>query len=98
MASMIGLSMQQNKVDKVMEEYKYIVSSPSGVPMNCHVNHSIDLTPNAPLTNGPFYHHSMLENEEIKCQIQELLQKRHILPNSSACGSPIVFVKKKEET
>jgi len=32
MASASYLSMQQNKVDKVMEEYKDIFSSPTGVP------------------------------------------------------------------
>jgi hypothetical protein len=34
--------------------------------------------PDAPLPNGPVYHHSLMENEEIKCQIQELLEKGHI--------------------
>jgi hypothetical protein len=78
MASMTGLSMQQKQVDKVMEEYKDIFSSPTGVPLHCQVKHSIDLTPGALLPNGPVYHHSLLENEEIKCQIQELLEKGHI--------------------
>jgi hypothetical protein len=81
-----------------MEEYKDIFSSPTGVPLHCQVKHSIDLTPNAPLPNGPVYWHSLLENEEIKCQIQELLQKGHIQPNSSLCGSPIVLVQKKYGT
>jgi hypothetical protein len=39
-----------------------------------------------------------MENDEIKCQIQELLQKGHIKPNSSLCGSSIVLVHKKDET
>jgi hypothetical protein len=78
MASTTDLSMQQKQVDKVMEEYKDIFSSPTGVPLHCQVKHSIDLTPDAPLPNGPVYHHSLLENEEIKHQIQELLQKGHI--------------------
>jgi hypothetical protein len=58
-----------------MEEYKDIFSSPTGVPLHCQVKHSIDLTPGAPLPNGPVYHRSLSENEEIKCQIQELLRK-----------------------
>jgi hypothetical protein len=44
--------MQQKQVDKVVEEYKDIFSSP----------------------------------------IQELLEKGHIFPKSSPCGSPIVLV------
>jgi hypothetical protein len=39
-----------------------------------------------------------MENEDIKCQIEELLQKGHIRPSSSPCGSPIVLVQKKDET
>jgi hypothetical protein len=98
MASTTGLSMQQKQVDKVMEEYKDIFSSPTRVPLHCQVKHSIDLTPDAPLPNGPVYHHSLSENEEIKCQIQELLEKGHIRPSSSPCGSPIMLVQKKDGT
>eukprot|EP00253_Pinus_taeda_P010106 PITA_10106 len=34
----------------------------------------------------------------LHCQIQELLQKGHIRPSSSPCGSPIVLVQKKDGT
>eukprot|EP00253_Pinus_taeda_P003526 PITA_03526 len=75
-----------------MEEYKDIFTSPVGVPLHCQVKQPIDLTPGAPLPNGPIYWHSVLKNDEIKRQIQELLQKGHIRPSSSPCGSPIVLV------
>eukprot|EP00253_Pinus_taeda_P003615 PITA_03615 len=74
-----------------MEEYEDIFTSPTGVPLHSQVKHSIDLTPGAPLPNGPIYQRSVLENDEIKRQIQELLQKGHICPSSSPCGSPIVL-------
>jgi hypothetical protein len=61
-----------------MEEYKDILSSPTGVPLQCQDKHSIDLALNTPLPNGLVYHHSLLENEEIKRHIQELVQKGHI--------------------
>jgi hypothetical protein len=69
MTSKTDLSMQQKKVDKAMEGYKYIFSSPIGVPMHCQVKHPIDLAPNAQLPNGPVYFQSLLENKDIKCQI-----------------------------
>jgi hypothetical protein len=75
-----------------MEEYSNILSSLTGVPLHYQVKHPIDLTPNAPLPNGTVYFLSLLENEEIKQQIQELLHKGHIHPNSSLCGIPIVLV------
>ena len=49
------LSTQKNQVDKVMEEYSNIFSSPTGVPLHCQVKHPIDLTPNTPLPNEPIY-------------------------------------------
>jgi hypothetical protein len=85
-------------MDKVMEEYSYIFSSPTKVPLHCQVKHPIDLTPSAPLTNGSVYHHSLLENKEIKRQMQELLHKGLIHLSSSPCGSPIVLVKNKDGT
>jgi hypothetical protein len=39
-----------------------------------------------------------MENDKIKCQIQELLQKEHIRLISSPCGSLFVLVQKKYGT
>jgi hypothetical protein len=92
------LSLQQKQVDGIMEEYRDIFASPTGVPTHCQVKHPIDLTPGTPLPNGPVYQCSLMENDEIRHQIQELLQKGHIIPSSSPCGSLIVLVQKKDGT
>jgi hypothetical protein len=65
-------------MDKVVEEYRDIFTSPARVPLLCQVKHPNDLTPGASLPNGLTYRCSVLENDEIKRQIQELLQKGHI--------------------
>eukprot|EP00253_Pinus_taeda_P009740 PITA_09740 len=74
-----GPSTQQLQMDKVMEEYEDISASPVGVPLHYQVKHSIDLTPGAPLPNGPIYQRSILENDEIKRypipQIDDLLDQ-----------------------
>ena len=93
-----GLSPQQKHVDKIMEAHKDVFAAPDGVSLHCQVKHSIDLIPEAPLPNGPVYRRSLMENEENKRQIQELLQKGHIRLSSSPCGSPIVLVHKKDGT
>ena len=80
-------------MDKVVEEYEDIFTSPAGVPLHCQVKHPIDLTPGALLPNGPIYRRFVLENDEIKRQIHELLQKGHIQLSSSHCGSSIVLKK-----
>jgi hypothetical protein len=54
--------------------------------------------PSAHLPNGLIYKNSLLENEEIKCKIHDLIQKGHIQPSSSPCGRPIVLVQKKDGT
>eukprot|EP00253_Pinus_taeda_P015315 PITA_15315 len=64
---------RQLQMDKVVEEYEDIFTYPVGFPLHCQVKHSIDMTPRAPLPNGPIYQRSVLENGEIKRQIQELL-------------------------
>jgi hypothetical protein len=73
MTSRQGPTARKQHMDKVMEEYKDIFTSPAGVPLHCQVKHPIDLTPSASLPNGPIYQHSVPENDEIKRQIQELL-------------------------
>jgi hypothetical protein len=66
MASTQSLSLYQKQVDKIVEEYRDIFSSPAGVPSHCQVKHPIDLIPGAPLPNGPVYRRSLMENHEIK--------------------------------
>ena len=78
MTSRQGPSARQQQRDKVVEEYGDIFTSPKGVPLHCQVKHPIDPTPDASLPNGSIYRRSVLENDEIKRQIQELLQKGHI--------------------
>ena len=85
-------------MDKVVKEYRDIFTSPIGVPLHCQVKHLIYLTPGAPLPNGLIYQCSVLENDEIKRQIQELLQKGYIWSSSSPYGSLIVLVQKKDGT
>ena len=81
-----------------MEKYRDIFTSPTGVPLHYQVKHSIDLTLGAALPNGLIYRHSVMENDEMKEQIQELLQKGQIRPSSSPGGSPIMLVQKKDRT
>jgi hypothetical protein len=50
--SAADLSTQQKQVDKVVEEYSDIFSSPTGVPLHYHVKNPIYMTPGALLPNG----------------------------------------------
>jgi hypothetical protein len=81
-----------------VEEYRDIFSSPTRVSPHYQFKHLIDLTLSEPMPNGPVYRHSLMENDEIKRQIQELIQKGNIRPISSPCRIMIVLVQKKYGT
>ena len=98
MTSRQGPATRKQQMDKVVQEYEEICTSPTGVPLHCQVKHPIDMTPGAPLPNGPIYRRSVMENDEIKRHIQKLFHKGHIRLSSSPCGIPIVLVQKKNGT
>jgi hypothetical protein len=81
-----SLSLQKKKVDGIVEEYRDIFSSPTEILMHYQVNHPIYITPSAPLPNGPVYHLSWMENEEIKQLIQEFLQNGNIMLEYDGCA------------
>ena len=60
-----------------MEEYKEIFTSPVGVPLHYQVKHSIDLTPGAPLPNGPIYRHSVMENDNQEVDLRASAERSH---------------------
>jgi hypothetical protein len=51
--------------------------------------------PGAPIPNKAMYRLTLLELEELKRQLQPLLEKGFIRPSTSAYASPVLFVKKK---
>ena len=85
-------------MDHILTKYQNVFELPTWVPSHCQVRDSIDLTLGIPLPNEPVYRRSVLENDEIKRQIQKLIQKGHIHPSTSPYGSPIVLAKKKDGT
>ena len=78
-----------NTCDKMFQE-------PEGLPPKRGIQHEIQLQQDFPLPNIGMYRMSVMENDEIKKQIQELLDKGVIVPSSSPCGSPIVLVPNKD--
>jgi hypothetical protein len=75
-----------------------VFQTPKGLPPKREIAHEIYLQQDAPLPNIGMYILSVIENEEIKKQVQELLENGFIRPSSFPCGSPIVLVPKKDGT
>ena len=83
---------------EVVNQYEDMFKEPKGLPPKRGVQHEIQLQQDCPLPNIGMYRLSVMENTEIKKQIQELLDKGVIEPSSSPCGSLIVLVPKKDGT
>jgi hypothetical protein len=83
---------------EVVTQYDEMFKEPKGLPPKRGVQHEIQLQQDSPLPNIGMYRMLVMENAEIKKQIQELLDKGVIVPSSSPCGSPIVLVIKKDGT
>lgn len=67
-----------------------------GMPPEREVEFTIDLIPgSAPISKTP-YRMSPKEMQELKNQLQELLDKRYIRPSVSPWGAPVLYVKKKD--
>eukprot|EP00253_Pinus_taeda_P018789 PITA_18789 len=87
---------QQDDLEKVVPEYDILFQEPKGLPPKKEIVHAIILQQDAPLPNIRMYRFSALENDEIKKQVQELLEKGFIGPSTSPCGSPFILVRKKD--
>jgi hypothetical protein len=83
---------------EVVNQYDEMFQEPKGLPPRRGIQHEIQLHKDFPLPNIFMYMMLVMENAEIKKQIQELLDKWVIMPSTSPCGSPIVLVPKKDGT
>jgi hypothetical protein len=83
---------------EVVNEYDEIFQEPKGFPPKRGIRHDIQLQQDCPLPNIGMYKMLVMENAEIKKQIQELFDKGVIMTSTSPCGSPIVLVPNKDGT
>jgi hypothetical protein len=86
-------------VDKLLTEYKDVFPDDlPGLPPEREVDHQIDLKPGTAPTSRAPYRLGLDELEELKKQLQDLVDKGFIRPSTSPFGAPILFVKKKDGT
>ena len=70
----------------------------SGLPPVREIDFRIDLIPGAQPISIPPYRLAPVELQELKKQIDELLEKGFIRPSSSPWGVPALFIPKKDGT
>ena len=69
-----------------------------GLPPHRDVDIGIELHPGiSPISMTP-YRMAPVELQELRVQLQELLDKGFIRPSTSSWGAPVLFAKKKDET
>ena len=68
-----------------------------GIPPEREVEFGIDLIPGShPISEAP-YRMAPAELEELKKQLEELIEKGFVRPSISPWGAPVLFVKKKDD-
>jgi len=85
-------------LEDLLQAYGGVFQEPKGTPPKREVEHEIQLLPESPLSNIGLYRESVLEADEVKKQLQQLLEQGVIRPSTSPCGSPIIIVPKKDGT
>ena len=69
-----------------------------GLPPEQEVEVSINTFPRVPPIAQQPYRMALAELNELKTQLQELLDKGFIQPNNSPWGAPVLFLRKKDGT
>ncbi|GBG81907.1 hypothetical protein CBR_g34090 [Chara braunii] len=82
-------------IAKLLEEFQDLTESPTGVVPR-PIQHRIEIEPGSRTPKGAVYKMSPKELEELRKQLDELLEKGWIRPSSSPFGAPVLFVPKKE--
>ena len=93
-------TISQSICDYVLATYPHLFPDqlPLHPPPSDRLEHSIDLIPNFTIPKRKLYRQSHDELNETKRQISDYLQNGQITPSTSPFGSPILLVKKKDNS
>ena len=85
-------------VEAILSDYgdRFVEKLPPGLPPSRGVDHAIPLKPGATPPFKPMFRLSYAELDEMKKQLQDLIDKGFIRPSSSPFGAPVLFVRKKD--
>lgn len=87
------------EMKQLLDEFQDIFDEPKSLPpFRKNHNHKIVLKEGSDPVNQKPYRYAVQQKNEIDKMIQELLQAGTVQPNSSPYASPVVLVKKKDNT
>ena len=85
---------------QLLKEYHDVFPDqlPPGLPPSRDIDHRIELMTGSTPPSRPTFRMSAAETDELKKQLQELIEAKFIQPSKSPYGAPVLFVKKKDGT
>ncbi|KAJ4763928.1 polyprotein [Rhynchospora pubera] len=82
----------------LLKQYSDVFAEPHNLPPHRTIDHQIPLLPNTSPINQRPYRHSYFQKLELEKIIEELLANKFIQHSSSPFASPVILVKKKDQT
>lgn len=93
----LNLNLHPN-IDQALQQFPELFEEPKTLPPKRPIDHKIMLKPESkPFTLRP-YRFSFFQKTEIEKIVQELLNQGFIRPSTSSYSSPVLLVKKKDQT
>jgi hypothetical protein len=86
------------KIKSLIQEFDNLFREPSALPPSRQYDHAITLLPNAPPVNSRPYRYSPEQKNEIERQMSNILNAGTIIPSLSPFASPVLLVKKKDNS
>lgn len=84
------------EIDSLLCNFEPLFQTPTTLPASRNTNHSIHLLPHSEPVNVRPYHYPYFQKHEIETQVEAMMQRGIIRPNTSPFSSSVLLVKKSD--
>lgn len=85
-------------IQQVLDEFQGVFQEPTTLPQHREWDHAIPLLPGTKPVNICPYRYTPEQKNEIEAQVKDMLEKGSITKSFSPFSSPVLLVKKKDQT